>query len=63
MPTVSEKQHRVMEMVAHDAKAAKRVGVPQSVGKEFVSADKAQGKAVQKRKPMYSHPSSKKMND
>ena len=29
-----------MEMVAHDPKAAKRVGVPQSVGKDFADADK-----------------------
>lgn len=29
-----------MEMVAHDPAAAKRVGVPQSVGKEFAEADK-----------------------
>ena len=48
-------------MVAHDPEAARRVGVKQSVGKEFVEADKAQGKAKQKRKPLYSHPSSSKM--
>ena len=29
-----------MAMVAHDPKAAKRVGISQSVGKEFVNADK-----------------------
>ena len=29
-----------MAMVAHDPKAAKRLKIPQSVGKEFVSADK-----------------------
>jgi hypothetical protein len=29
-----------MAMVAHDPAAAKRMGIPQSVGKEFVSADK-----------------------
>lgn len=40
MPSQSGKQHRFMEMVAHDPKAAKRVGVPQSVGKDFVAADK-----------------------
>ncbi|HET6485070.1 MAG TPA: hypothetical protein VFH83_01545 [Spirochaetia bacterium] len=37
---MSGKQHRFMEMVAHDPKAAKRVGVPQSVGKDFAEADK-----------------------
>lgn len=61
MPTVSKRQHNFMEMVAHDPAAAKRVGVPQAVGKEFVAADKAQGKAKQRRKPLYSHPTSKKM--
>lgn len=39
MPTVSKKQHNLMEMVAHNPKAAKRVGIPQSVGKEMVAAD------------------------
>lgn len=39
MPSQSGKQHRLMEMVAHDPSAAKRVGVPQSVGKDFVMAD------------------------
>ena len=40
MPSVSRKQHNLMAMVAHDPAAAKRLGIPQSVGKEFVSADK-----------------------
>ena len=40
MPSVSASQHRFFEMVAHDPSAAKRLGVPQSVGKEFVAADK-----------------------
>lgn len=40
MPSNSGKQHRFMEMVAHDPAAAKRVGVPQSVGEEFAQADK-----------------------
>jgi hypothetical protein len=29
-----------MAMVANNPKAAKRVGIPQSVGKEYVKADK-----------------------
>jgi len=29
-----------MAMVAHDPAAAKRLGIPQSVGKEFAAADK-----------------------
>ena len=40
MPSTSAKQHRFMEMIAHDPQAAKRVGVPQSVGQDFVAADK-----------------------
>lgn len=43
MPSVSGKQHRLMEMVAHDPKAAKRLGIAQSVGKDFAKADKASG--------------------
>lgn len=55
MPSVSAKQHRFMEMVAHDPKAAKRVGVAQSVGKDFVEADKTK----KKKSPLYTHPRSK----
>jgi hypothetical protein len=40
MPSTSQKQHNLMAMVANDPAAAKRVGIPQSVGKEFTSADK-----------------------
>ena len=32
-----------MAMIAHDAGAAKRVGVPQAVGKEFNKADAKTG--------------------
>lgn len=40
MPSVSGKQHRLMAMVANNPKAAKRVGIPKSVGEEFMEADK-----------------------
>lgn len=40
MPSKSGKQHRLMAMVANDPKAAKRLGVSQKVGKEFMKADK-----------------------
>lgn len=40
MPSKSKAQHNLMAMVAHDPAAAKRLGIKQSVGKEFVSADK-----------------------
>jgi hypothetical protein len=40
VPSKSLAQHHFMEMVAHNPEAAKRVGVPQSVGQDFVQADK-----------------------
>lgn len=40
MPSKSKSQHNLMAMAAHDPKAAKRLGIPQSVGREFVAADK-----------------------
>ncbi len=38
MPTVSKKQERFMQAVAHNPAFAKKAGVPQSVGKEFTKA-------------------------
>jgi hypothetical protein len=40
MPSSSKKQHRFMEAIAHNPGFAKKVGVPQSVGKDFSNADK-----------------------
>ena len=40
MPSSSKKQHNFMEAVAHSPAFAKKVGVPQSVGKDFSTADK-----------------------
>lgn len=40
MPSTSRKQHNLMAMVANDPAKAKQMGIPQSVGKEFVKADK-----------------------
>lgn len=40
MPSSTSKQHNFMAMVANDPEAAKRTGVPQSVGQEFTKADK-----------------------
>lgn len=40
MPSKSKKQHNFMEAVAHSPKFAKKAGVPQSVGRDFVAADK-----------------------
>src|SRR5882724_938131 len=41
MPSKSPKQHRLMEAVAHNPQFAKKVKIPQSVGKEFAAADAA----------------------
>jgi hypothetical protein len=43
MPSVSQKQHRFMEAVAHSPKFAREAGVSQSVGKDFARADDAAG--------------------
>ena len=40
MPSVSKKQHNLMAAVAHSPSFAKKVGIPASVGKEFMTADK-----------------------
>jgi len=40
MPSKSPSQHRLMEAVAHNPAFAKKVGIPQSVGKDFANADK-----------------------
>ena len=39
MPSKSGAQHRLMELVAHNPKAAKRLGIPQKVGRDFAEAD------------------------
>ena len=40
MQSTSKKQHNFMAAVANNPSFAKKVGVPQSVGKEFNNADK-----------------------
>ena len=40
MPSTSKKQHNFMAAVANSPAFAKKAGVPQSVGKEFATADK-----------------------
>jgi len=40
VPSHSQKQHNLMALVANDPAAAKRLGIPQKVGKEFMEADK-----------------------
>jgi hypothetical protein len=46
VPSSSKKQHNFMEAIAHNKAFAKKVGVPQSVGREFSNADK--GKTFKK---------------
>ena len=40
MPSTSKKQHNFMAAVANNPAFAKKAGVPQSVGKDFLTADK-----------------------
>ena len=51
MPTVSKKQERFMQAVAHNPAFAKKAGVPQSVGKEFTKSGggMAESKAMVKK--------------
>lgn len=53
MPSVSKKQHRLMEIAAHTPGGYG--GVPQKVGKDFTSADKSAGKFQGKVKHMAKH--------
>jgi hypothetical protein len=56
MPSKSKAQHNLMAMVANDPAAAKRLGIPQRVGRDYVEADKgrkfAQGGAMKESKAM-----------
>lgn len=40
MPSKSPAQKRLMQAVAHSPEFADKVGIPQSVGREFYEADK-----------------------
>jgi len=46
MPSKSPAQKRLMQAVAHSPEFAKKVGVPQKVGKEFSKADKMKSGGV-----------------
>jgi hypothetical protein len=65
MPSVSKKQHNFMNAIAHNKAFAKKVGVPQSVGKDFSEADKGkkfkQG-GIMAKKEMHSEKSEMKMD-
>ena len=51
MPTVSKKQEKFMQAVAHNPAFAKKAGVPRSVGKEFTKSGggMAESKAMVKK--------------
>ena len=58
MPSVSKKQHNLMAAVAKNPSFAKKVDIPQSVGKEFLAADKGKkfsggGKTMAKKEMMH----------
>jgi hypothetical protein len=44
MPSKSLAQHRFMEAVKHNRAFAKKAGIAQSVGRDFIAADDAAGK-------------------
>lgn len=54
MPAKSKSQNRLMQMVAHSPKMAKKTGVPQSVGKKFAAETKTiKGLPERKKKKGY----------
>lgn len=52
MPTKSPAQERLMQAVAHSPKFAKKVGIPQSVGREFVKPKLSEGGEMKESKSM-----------
>jgi hypothetical protein len=54
MPDVSAKQHRFMEGIAHGMKPRSGKGPSPQVAREFLAADKAEGK-YQHSKPSADH--------
>lgn len=44
MPSVSRLQHRFMEIAKHDKQFAEQHHIPQKVAREFVEADKREGR-------------------
>ena len=57
MPSKSKAQANLMRAAAHDRGFAKKVGVPQSVAREFVHADQNKSKARRSRSKIGSRPS------
>lgn len=48
MPSKTPKQHRTMEAAAHDKEFADKVGIPQSVAREYVEADERKKHSAKK---------------
>lgn len=48
MPTTSKAQTRLMQGVKNNPTFARKVGIKQSVGEDFIAANKAQGVNVKK---------------
>lgn len=63
MPSKSKAQHNLMAMVANDPKAAKRLGIPQSVGEEYMKADKGKKYAMGGKVGMHKMPDGTMMKD
>ena len=51
MPSKSKAQHNMFEMVLHNPKQARKLGIPQQVAKEYIEADKQRGKAALRKLP------------
>jgi hypothetical protein len=64
MPSTSKKQHNFMAAIAHNPAFAKKVGIPQSVGKDFNQADKGKkfGGGGMATKKMHAEKSEMKMD-
>lgn len=56
MPSSSPAQARFMRAVAHNPSFARKVDVPQSVGREFAEADKRKALAKGLKKPLKKPP-------
>ncbi len=61
MPSKSKAQHNLMALVANNPKAAKRLGIPKSVGEDYMKADKGKKFKVYLHLWIYNH--SKRFKD
>lgn len=55
MPSKSERQHNLMEAAAHDPEFAREHHIPQSVAREYVSADESIAAHARKHHPHDGH--------